>query len=60
MSTRKNTKFNKNNGYKDFTFSRKKLNHYNYNKIASSKNNDISENMLDSTPGVPIEANLFK
>lgn len=43
MSTRKNTKFNKNTGYKDFTFSKMKANNDVYNVTANSKNQSYSE-----------------
>ena len=36
MSTRKNTKFNKNNGYKDFTFSKNKPTHEDYAELKNT------------------------
>lgn len=53
MATRKNTKFNKNNGYKDFTFSITKQNSEVYNKIIHSKENNISENTVESKVDIP-------
>lgn len=38
MSTRKNTKFNRNNGYKDFTFSKNKPTHEDYAEFKSAVN----------------------
>ena len=53
MSTRKNTKFNKNNGYKDFTFSIPKQNVKVYNKITHSRIDDFSENSISSNIDAP-------
>lgn len=47
MSTRKNTKFNKNTGYKDFTFSKAKANNDVYNVSINSKNQSYSEVSLE-------------
>ena len=38
MSTRKNTKFNKNNGYKDFSISKNKPTHEQYAELQNSVN----------------------
>ena len=48
MSTRKNSKFNKVTGYKDFTFSRTKLDTEVSNKTDYSKNTNFPENTLES------------
>lgn len=53
MATRKNTKFNKNTGYKDFTFSIPKQNIEVYNKIIHSKENNVTGNMLESKIDIP-------
>lgn len=48
MSTRKHTKFNKVNGYKDLTFSRTKLDTQVSNKTDYSKDSNFPENTLQS------------
>lgn len=48
MSTRKNTKFNKNNGYKDFTFSKHMMNNDIYNVSDESRNESYSDSPLYS------------
>ena len=53
MATRKNTKFNKNNGYKDFTFSINKQNSKVYNEMNSSKENNFLENVFESKVELP-------
>lgn len=53
MSSRKNTKFNKNNGYKDFTFSIPKQNNKVYNEVTHSKENNFLESSLESSIDTP-------
>lgn len=55
MATRRNTKFNKNNGYKDFTFSNKKLKHDDYAKMTNTKAGNAPENIMISKAFVPTE-----
>ena len=53
MSTRKNTKFNKNNRYKDFTFSIGKTNSKVYNSITHNKEDNFPGNSLESKTDIP-------
>ncbi len=53
MSTRKNAKFNKNNGYKDFSQSITKQNTKVYNKITHSNNDEFPESSLTSNIDIP-------
>lgn len=53
MSSRKNTKFNKNNGYKDFSFSIPKQNDKVYREIINTEENNYLENSLKSSIDIP-------
>lgn len=55
MSTRKSAKFNKNNGYKDFTSSIVKQNSEIYNQFIHSNENNNPENTVKPKLDAPLK-----